>query len=280
MLQITSRTSPLEISEYIKSLREQKGKEKETLEAINKALVFGHDFVINLFWEEALTYQHMVMSNSNDKKSIAKMEESVLKARFYIEKYKLSKWYSRLDRFLGRVCDYKNEFKKSVNFYKKAIKFSKLDSEPFRDLELNGFLSYALVMSGKINQGYKLAKKTFDNFGDSPDGKKLKKSDYQAWAIWRSGIAIRTIDAFITKNIDFDNQCLTPGSKRLRMTYKNRILGIGKKNLKLLNKNYLTVHSIETPPSARLFASLIFASNAGSCTGVLVPRTTSVLAPG
>jgi len=206
MLQITPKTSPQEIADYIKSLREQKGKEKEVLAVINKALGFGHDFVINLFWEEALTYQHLFMSNQANKEAISKMESAVLMAKFYIGKYKLFKWKSRLFRFLGRVSDYKREFKKSVGFYKKAISFSSFDPEPFRGLELKGFLSYALIMSEKVSAGYKMAIKTFDDFEITVTGKSLKKADYQAWVVWRSGIAIRTIEAFIAKKLNYDKK--------------------------------------------------------------------------
>lgn len=204
MLQITSKISPQEISDYIKTLREQKGKEKETLEVINEAFGFGHDFIINLLWEEALTYQHVFMDNPNDKNAINRMEEAVLMAKFYIEKYNLNRWKSRLFRFLGRVSDYKGQFSRSVRFYKEAIKFSKFDQDPFRNLELNGFLSYALIMSNDPSNGYKLAKKVFGNFENSLDGKKLKKSDYETWAIWRSGIVVRTVEAFITKKLNYN----------------------------------------------------------------------------
>ena len=86
MLQITQKTSPQEISEYIKSLREQRGKEKETLEVINKALGYGHDFVINLFWEEALTYQHILMNDSSNHPALINMENVILQSKFLIEK--------------------------------------------------------------------------------------------------------------------------------------------------------------------------------------------------
>lgn len=206
MFQITTKSSPQEISDYIKTLREQKGKEKGALKVISEALSFGHNFVINLFWEEALTYQHMVMNDPTDKKSIAKMEGSILIAKFYIEKYKLIKWKSRLFRFLGRVGDYRGEFKKSVLNYKKALLFSKLDPEPYRSLEIKGFLSFALIMSGNVSEGYKLSIRLFNEFDDKSQGKKLKKDDYQTWAIWRSGIVIRTIEAFLNKKLNFDRK--------------------------------------------------------------------------
>ena len=206
MLQITEKTSPEEISDYIKVVREQKGKERETLALIDKALVYGHDFVINLFWEQALTYQHLYMNNQTNREPINKMEQAVLTAKFYIEKYKLIKWRSRLFRFLGRISDYRGEYAKSVNFYKKSVIFSKDDPEPFRVLELDGLLSYALIMSGKIGLGYRKAKESFKDFELTEIGKILEKKDYATWAIWRSGITMRTVEAFINKKLNFNKK--------------------------------------------------------------------------
>lgn len=202
-LLITKTTSPEEISEYIKNLREQKGKEKQTLEAINKAFTFGHDFVVNLFFEEALTYQHMVMNDPSNKAALLKMQESVFKAEYYIKKYKLTHWNSRLFRYKGRLSDYKKDYKKAVEFYKKSIYFVKSDSEPFRRLELEAFLSYSQIMSGKYDTGYKLARKTYNKFFNSKEGKNLRSYDNQTWGIWASGITIRTINAFLDKKLIF-----------------------------------------------------------------------------
>lgn len=65
---ITKSTSPEEISKYIFTLREQKGMEKEVLKVINEALSFGHEFIANLFFEEALTNQHLYMNDNSNKK--------------------------------------------------------------------------------------------------------------------------------------------------------------------------------------------------------------------
>ena len=203
-LLITRDTSPEEITEHIKVLREQKGKEKETLELIEESLSFGHEFVINLFFEEALTHQHLFMNDQSNKKAITDMEKSILKADFYINKYKLTKWKSRLFRFLGRIADYRGQYKKAVGLYRKSIKFVKLDTEPFRILELEGLLSFSLMMSGSYSAGYKLARETYNKFRLSPEGKLLNKKDYQTWAIWISGLVMRTIKALLDKKLFFD----------------------------------------------------------------------------
>lgn len=223
-LLITKTTSPQEIADYIKNLREQKGKEKQVLEAIKESFVFGHDFVVNLFWEKALTYQHMVMNDSSNKAALLKMQQSIFEAEYYIKKYKLAHWNSRLYRFYGRLSDYKKEYKKAINYYKKAIKYCKTDPEinlgyP-RNLELQAFLSYSHIMSGDYDKGYRLAKTTYKKFFDPKEAKALKNMDYMAWGIWVSGITIRTIEAFLDKQSLVSQ---SPGKKLLfnREEFKN-----------------------------------------------------------
>ncbi len=206
LLKITSKTSLQEIVTYIQNIREEKGKEKEVLKTINESLRFGHDFIINLFWEEALTYQHIYMSDSSNTSALSQMENTVIKAKFYIEKYKLIKWNSRLYRFLGRICDYKKQFNKAVFYYKKAVRLVKSDYEPWRILELEGFLSHSLIMSGKHTQGMKIFKSVHNKFLDSKIGKFLYKVDHNTWAIWLSGIVIRTINAVIDKKLKLNSE--------------------------------------------------------------------------
>jgi beta-xylosidase len=95
-LLITKTTSVEDIRQEIANLREQKGKETETLKLINESKDFGHDFVANLFFEEALTYQRLYMNDNSDKKALSDMEKTILKASFYVNKYKITKLNSRL----------------------------------------------------------------------------------------------------------------------------------------------------------------------------------------
>ncbi|MFZ5932696.1 MAG: tetratricopeptide repeat protein [Patescibacteria group bacterium] len=186
----------------VASLREGKGKEKETLSLIERALRFGQGVVVNLLWERILVYQHLVMQGN--KKALPKMEAATLAAGKYVKQNKLKEWESRSLRFLGRLYDYKGKFSESVKAYKKAIPLARLDPDFVKKgyprwLELEGFLSSALIKSGKVNEGVNLAKKTFEKFNQSSEGKFLKKKDYYTWAIWKSGIAIRTIEATHSK---------------------------------------------------------------------------------
>ena len=203
-LLITNTTSLEEIRQAIGKLREQKGKEKETLKLIEEALNFGNGFVVNLFFEEALTYQHFYMNDNSNKNALSNMEKSILKASFYVNKYKLNEWNSRLFRFMGRIADYRKQYKKAISYYKKSIKFVNLDPEPFRIFELEAFLSYSIMMSGEYTKGLKLAKNIYNKFINSSDDQDLKKNDYNTWAIWMSGITIRTVNALIDKKINFN----------------------------------------------------------------------------
>lgn len=208
---ITKSTSPEEISKYIFTLREQKGKEKEVLKVINDALSFGHEFIANLFFEEALTNQHLYMNDNSNKKALLDMQKSVLKAGFYINKYNLTKWQSRYFRFLGRIEDYKKNFKKSSFYYKKAIKYVNLDPDVVgkilpRKFELEGFLAYSTIMSGNINKGFRISKDLFKKFIDSEEGINLKRNNFTTWVIWFSAVVINTYNALYTRNVKFDTE--------------------------------------------------------------------------
>lgn len=185
-LLITKTTSFEEIRQIIGNLREQKGKERETLKLIDESLSFGHDFVANLYFEKALVYQHL--------KSISEMEEAVLKAKFYIDKYKLISLKTRFFTFLGKVEDLKGRYDKAAINYKKAGK----------SFEVLGHLSYSMIMSGQSKKGYKLAKDIYQKFFESKEGKELKKKNYNTWAVWMSGITIRTVNAILDKKLNFD----------------------------------------------------------------------------
>lgn len=185
-LLITKNTSLEEIRQAIGKLREQKGKEKETLKLIEEALSFGHDFVANLYLEEALTYQHL--------NQISEMENAVLKAKKYIDEYNIKGLNHRIFVFLGKVSDSKGQYDEAIICYKKSGKI----------FESLSHLAYSLIMDGQHTKGYKLAKDVYDKFLNSKEGKELKKKDYDTWIIWMSGLVVRTINALISKKVKFD----------------------------------------------------------------------------
>lgn len=189
-LLITKTTSLDSIRQTVSTLREQKGKEKETLKLIDEALSFGHDFVANLFFEKALTYQHIYMIDNTNKKALSDMEKAVNEAKDFVIKNNLLDTFESMHYiFLGKVADYKGQYKKAINYYKKSGK----------GFESMAHLSYSMIMAGQIESGYKLAIETYNGLINSPEGKKLQEKDYETWSIWMSGVTIRSVRALLDK---------------------------------------------------------------------------------
>jgi tetratricopeptide (TPR) repeat protein len=210
-----------EVGRAIALIREKAGEETKALVWIDQAIKFGKGFMVTLYFERILVYQHLVMeedSKPEDKKdlnrkraALAKMAAATIVTQKYVEENNLKEWYSRVYRFLGRLYDYKGQFGKSVAAYRKALPLSKFDPEYVekgvpRWLELEGFLSYALIMSGEVAKGVSFAKKTFKKYDSNNEALALKKKDYYTWAVWKSGIPIRTINGLLAKKLSFDRQ--------------------------------------------------------------------------
>ena len=138
-IEISAQSSPEEVLKTIAFLRERKYKEEKIINVVKNALGVAHDYVVTLYLEKALIYQHEVMEDRNmpenkqNKKKqnryIEKMEESTKEAEAHVDKYLLERWRSRIHRFLGRISDYKKDYPGAIEHYKKAIKFSKNDPE-------------------------------------------------------------------------------------------------------------------------------------------------------
>lgn len=132
------------------------------------------------------------------------MEDVVGLAKYYIVRFDLEEWKHRLYRFMGRVEDYKGNYKKAISHYHKSLKYFETDPDypgqrQPRYLEVEGFLSYSMIMSGRMVDGYEKAKKTYQKFESDKAAIQLKRNNYLTWAIWRTGITIRTINALIEK---------------------------------------------------------------------------------
>jgi tetratricopeptide (TPR) repeat protein len=214
-------TAPDLILKKLATLREKKKKGKKEFELLDKILAFAHDYVVTLYLEKALFYQHSFMEERSKPKdrqnqkvfrqSLKGMRASVEQAMEYVEKYELKRWLSRVCRFLGRVADYSNKFDDAMGFYKKAIKESKHDPEFTEEgvprwLEYEAFLAYSLMMSGELEKGLKFSKTVWKKFFDTREARKLRRNDYPTWAIWATGIPIRTAEALLKKSKDLDKK--------------------------------------------------------------------------
>ena len=215
MLNRISLTSEAElvdiILQKISKLREEKGSEKQVLLLVEKYRQLLSSAVVNLYFEEALTYQHLYMNDSSNKKALLNMQKSVIKAGEYINMFNLRQWQSRYFRFLGRIEDYKSNFKKSSEYYKMSLKYVKKDPDVVvkkipRELELTGFLAFALIMSGKTKEGLEVFGKVILKFTKSKIGVDLKNKDFDTWVIWFSAVVINKYRALTRRNIFFNKE--------------------------------------------------------------------------
>lgn len=192
--------------------------------------------VLQLYQEEFLSAQHMVMEEKSKGvtgnvvragRGIGIMEvvtrcmesyanensedlEGAVKARVY--------------RFLGRFSDYKKQYKKSEEYYQKGLVFFQdalAIEKRVNRLELLGFVSYSLLKQRKTGDGLFLALHTLKEFDESEDGIWLKGQDYYTWAVWKSGIEIRTAEHILhsknSENITFAKEFLEDAETILQM---------------------------------------------------------------
>jgi hypothetical protein len=210
MSQITSNTTLKEILKKISELREQKGKERETLLLIEQAFPTGHEFVVNLLWEKALTYQHLLRNeelkqtkanNEFRKECVFKMKEAAMLAKYYVVRFDLDLWKSRMYLFLGKVDDFSEDYVSAIKNYKRSLRFVRFDPNFKKgipvSLEIDGHLSFSMIKNGQVQKGYDLAMATYNKFDSDKMALSLKDDDFYTWAVWKSGVALRSTAALL-----------------------------------------------------------------------------------
>jgi hypothetical protein len=181
--------------------------------------------VVQLYQEEFLSGQHMVMEERSKRfsanpfrlaKGIFVMESTSREMEKYLgdSGEKLDAVVkARIYRYLGRYADYKHQYHKSEEYYRKGLLFfdqSENIDERFNKLEFLGFLSYSLLKQGKTKEGLEMATSTLSKFDDSEEGKWLKENSYYTWAVWKSGIEIRTAEHLLNSK-EPDSRVLAKG---------------------------------------------------------------------
>ncbi len=216
---ITKENLPMLLTQ-IGTEREKKGTSETIIPQIHKIRVEAErlgekSMVLQLYQEEFLSAQHMVMEEKAKRFKANPLR--VAKALFILERTsKTMEDYSetnsenldpvvkaRVFRFLGRHADHKSQYKKSEEYYKKGLEYfdqSTKIEERFNRLEFLGFISNSLIKQGKTERGLALAQQTLRDFDDSNEGKWLKENDYYTWAVWKSGIEIRTSEHIANTN--------------------------------------------------------------------------------
>lgn len=190
----------------ISLLREQKGREIDTLNAIKSLkprVEDDQDFssLALLYFEEAFTYQHLFMSHIETDTNLKLMEEAALEAHHIITTNQLSTLLPDSHRMLGRVKDYQKNYLAAYDHYQWALDAYQKDNHP-RVFEIKSFISTNLVNQGRHQDGLDLAKKTYRDFDTLP----LKQTDYYTWAVWKTGIFPRISNALLSQGTDFNRQ--------------------------------------------------------------------------
>src|SRR3989344_3728751 len=177
---INMLTSPERILRMISTAREKKGKEEESLRIIEKAINTAHDYMVSLYFERAHIYQLLYMTERDKSEkgnkgkqgeALKKMEQYAIETEKYIKIYNLDRWFHRLYRFYGKLNEYKKNYSKAVEYYKKSLKYAMTDPEVVeknipRQMELEGFLASALIMSGRPVEGLRLTKSVYSRYNN------------------------------------------------------------------------------------------------------------------
>lgn len=201
----------------IATLRETKGKEQDTYKLIDEAKkeTTQPDILAKLYWEESLVAQHEVMneksSNTPNQETIEQatkhMEEAAQGANKIIQENNLEKMKGTAYRFLGNTYRYKKDYKKAQEYFEKALEAYQEQGDK-GTLEIRGFIASTLVHNNNPEGGIKLALETFDAYETEEKAKKLKQNDYFTWAVWRSGIIPRLIEALEETNSEYDKETI------------------------------------------------------------------------
>jgi len=220
---VTKETLP-QLRKEIGEVREQKGREEETLRLITPVLegairIGEHEDAVNLYWERYLVGKHYLMRARSEKglglfqkaffmaRGLSLMRTAAKESSSYIERHDVESCRARSHRFSGEVDMLSRRYKSAVRHFQTGVGlFEKMDRPEQRQnaLELSGFLAEALVLSGNVEEGIILAKKTFRAY-DEGDGALLKERDYYTWAIWKSGCMTKLWGAILDKKIPLED---------------------------------------------------------------------------
>lgn len=214
---LTPELIPLALAEVAQK-REQKGTTESLVPYLDylrhQAEMLGdRSTVVQLYQEKFLSIQHALMEEKLKKipnpfriaRWLPEMAKTVTDMEKYEEKYhnEINPVVgARVYRFLGRYADQKGQYRKSEKLYRKGLSYFDSLTKPeerYHRLEFVGFMSHSQIKQGR-EEGLDLATQTLKDFDTSPEGLWLKENDYYTWAVWKSGIEIRTAKHYLQKN--------------------------------------------------------------------------------
>jgi len=169
--------------------------------AIENTLMNGS---VECFLEEALIWQHKYMETKNNE-FLSQMERVVLETQEFVKTNDLSRWESRIARFLGRVADYQKKYSVAEGYYQEAIDKAPSDPKyaknPALIYEYQGFKILDEIRLGKVEEGIGEAEKLYIDYLLAEEGRALREKDYATWAIWRSGLLINLSRTLIEQDL-------------------------------------------------------------------------------
>lgn len=202
------------ILQEIAKWREEKGQSEKVIPYIREIRrtveSWGNQTAaLQLHQEEYLAGHHMIMEERDKGRggkplriargflttwsAVRKMED------FLTDDTPASIHLKRIPRFQGRFADMTRQYDKAEKFYNQALREIETEQDPASHanvLEIKGFIAEAVFKQGRP-EGWSQVKQAIKAFDESPEGKWLKENNYYAWAVWKSGIEIRTADLLL-----------------------------------------------------------------------------------
>lgn len=205
----------------IANLREQEGKELQTLRRINRVYPVAmankeYEHAAYFRLEEALVWRHLFMKerdqeipNEDEKsKAVDRMQKAVSKAYKIIRRHDLDHVRSEIHRFRGSVENSKGNYNNALMEYQLALLWLDASRDvvenPARRYEYEGYIAEHKIRTGlddAVNivarSGIVKGELAWKGLLESEEGKSLREKDYYTWAVWTSGVAIHTTQALI-----------------------------------------------------------------------------------
>ncbi len=172
-----------------------------------------YDHAVGLAWEEFLVGKHILGAGRDYERlpfatkarrlGLSLMRRGVAGAARIIEEHGEDPGVKvvarRQGRFAGDLLYAEGNYTEAAEMFGKTAELYAAENDPLERvnaLEIRGMQAGALVMSGQVAEGARLADFTFGGY-DGGDGSELKERGYYTWAVWKSGCAIKLWHAIL-----------------------------------------------------------------------------------
>jgi hypothetical protein len=180
--------------EEVRGQAEKLGDISSVMLLLHEKFLLGH----HVYMEEEA--KGSKMNSAREARGLSIMGSSVKEMEGYLEKNDEDlnpTVKARTYRFLGRFCDIKGEYPESERYYMQGLSYfnrSTTLKERSNRLEILGFISTSKLAQEEESEGMYLAQRVLKDFDETAEGKWLKQNDYYTWAVWKSGVEMRTAE--------------------------------------------------------------------------------------